>query len=98
MRSQGAEVMERLIVRVRGKVQGVWYRASAREEAMKLGLNGWVANRPDGSVEVCVEGPRPKLERLLAWCHQGPPAANVNLVDPEWLPASGEFDSFSVER
>ena len=75
MRSQGAEVMERLIVRVRGKVQGVWYRASAREEAMKLGLNGWVANRPDGSVEVCVEGPRPKLERLLAWCHQGPPAA-----------------------
>ena len=41
--------MERLVVRVRGKVQGVWYRASAREEAGKLGLNGWVANRPDGT-------------------------------------------------
>jgi acylphosphatase len=90
--------MERLVVRVRGRVQGVWFRASAREEANKLSLNGWVANRPDGSVELCVEGSRPKLERLLAWCHQGPPAAGVNLVDPEWLPATGEFTEFEIQR
>ena len=90
--------MERLVVRVRGRVQGVWFRASAREEANKLSLNGWVANLPDGSVELCVEGSRPKLERLLAWCHQGPPAAGVNLVDPEWLPATGEFTEFEIHR
>jgi len=90
--------MERLIARIRGKVQGVWFRNSAREQARNLGVNGWVANRPDGSVEICAEGPRPKLERLLAWCHQGPPAAKVQLVDPEWLPATGEYEGFNIIR
>ena len=89
---------ERLLLRIRGKVQGVWYRASARERAQQLGVTGWVTNRPDGSVELCAEGPRPKLERLLAWCHQGPPAADVNLVDPEWLPAADEYDNFQIVR
>ncbi len=91
-------MIERLVVRVRGRVQGVWYRASAKEQANKLGLVGWVSNRPDGSVEVCAEGARPKLERLLAWCHQGPPAAGVNLVDPEWLPATREYTTFDIVR
>ncbi len=90
--------MERMVLRIRGKVQNVWFRASAREQAQQLGLTGWVANRPDGSVEVLAEGPRPKLERLMAWCHQGPPAASVNLVDPEWLPATQEFDIFQIIR
>ena len=90
--------MERLIARIRGKVQGVWFRNSAREQARNLGVNGWVANRPDGSVEICAEGPKPKLERLLAWCHQGPPAAKVPLVDPEWLPATGEYEGFNIIR
>lgn len=89
---------ERLLLRIRGRVQGVWYRASARERAQQLGVTGWVTNRPDGSVELCAEGPRPKLERLLAWCHQGPPAADVNLVDPEWLPATDEYDGFKIVR
>ena len=76
--------MERLVVRVRGRVQGVWFRASAREEANKLSLNGWVANRPDGSVELCVEGSRPKLERL--W-----PGVIKVLLQPEsiWSTPSG---------
>jgi acylphosphatase len=90
--------MERLLARIRGKVQGVWFRNSAREQARNLGVHGWVANRPDGSVEICAEGPRPKLERLLAWCHQGPPAAKVQLVDPEWLPATGEYEDFDIIR
>lgn len=90
--------MERLLARIRGKVQGVWFRNSAREQARNLGVNGWVANRPDGSVEICAEGPRPKLERLLAWCHQGPPAAKVQLVDPEWLPATREYEDFNIIR
>ncbi|MCA9540959.1 MAG: acylphosphatase [Myxococcales bacterium] len=90
--------MERLLLRVRGKVTGVWYRASCREEARKLGVVGWVANRPDGSVEVLAEGSRPALERLMAWCNRGPAAAEVSLVDPEWLPASGEYKDFTIVR
>ena len=90
--------MERLLARIRGKVQGVWFRNSAREHARNLGVNGWVANRPDGSVEICAEGPRPKLERLLAGRHQGPPAAKVQLVDPEWLPATREYEDFNIIR
>lgn len=89
---------ERVSLRIRGKVQGVWYRNSAREEARKLKLTGFVQNCPDGSVEVVAEGKRPSLERLVAWCHQGPPAAQVNLVDSEWLPPSGEFQSFEIRR
>lgn len=89
---------ERLSLRIRGKVQGVWYRASAREEARKLRVVGYVQNCPDGSVEVVAEGTRPALERLMAWCHQGPPAAQVNLVDCEWLPPTGEFDNFDIKR
>ena len=49
---------ERLLLRIRGRVQGVWYRARARERAQQLGVTGWVTNRPDGSVELCAEGPR----------------------------------------
>lgn len=89
---------ERISLRIRGRVQGVWYRASAREEARKLGLLGFVQNCPDGSVELIAEGTRPKLERLIAWCHQGPPAAQVNLIDAEWLPPTGEFDGFDIKR
>ena len=89
---------QRVSLRIRGKVQGVWYRNSAREEARRLALLGFVQNCPDGSVEVVAEGKRPSLERLVAWCHQGPPAAQVNLVDSEWLPATGEFEAFDIRR
>jgi acylphosphatase len=82
----------------RGRVQGVFYRASTREQARALGLTGWVRNLPDGSVEVLAEGPRERLERLVAWCRQGPPAARVSAVEPQWSDATGELDEFSVLR
>ena len=84
--------MEKLRVRavVRGRVQGVGFRASTQDEGERLGLSGWVRNLPDGSVELEAEGPRALLEALLAWCAVGPPGARVVGVEPHWLAAGEE--------
>ncbi len=63
--------------RVHGRVQGVWYRGSTQEEAVRLGVTGWVRNVPDGSVELEAEGEAPAVERLLRWCRSGPTMARV---------------------
>ncbi len=72
---------------VRGRVQGVYFRASTQHEAHRLGVVGWVKNRPDGSVEILAEGPEEALKKLLQWAHQGPRAARVDQVDVEWRSA-----------
>lgn len=87
---------ERLHARVSGRVQGVFYRATVQRRATELGLAGWVANRPDGTVELVAEGPRAACEQLLEFCRQGPPAARVSEVEHEWLEASGGRDEFRV--
>ncbi len=95
-------IVEEQVVRARGRVtgrvQGVWFRASTREEATRLGLVGWVRNLTDGSVRLEAEGSRRAVEELLAWCRQGPPLARVTGVEVEWIPAQGEEGTFSVER
>ena len=68
-------------LRITGRVQGVWYRESMREAAEALGVNGWVRNRTDGSVEAVVQGKAEQVEQLVAWCRQGPPLAHVLNVD-----------------
>ena len=70
---------------VRGKVQGVYYRAHTQSLAMELGLAGWVRNCPDGKVEICAEGARSQLDKLIIWCRKGPPAAKVEDVAVEWV-------------
>ena len=81
---------------IEGREQGVWFRESTREEAARLSLYGWVKNRFDGSVEVVAEGPREKVERLVEWCHHGPPTARVRRVHEFEEDYTGEFDSFRV--
>lgn len=81
---------------VEGRVQGVFFRDSTRWEAIELGLKGWVKNRFDGSVEVVAEGSRDKVEKLIQWCHHGPPAARVTRVHEIKEDFSGEFNSFRV--
>lgn len=88
----------RVHLRIYGQVQGVFFRASTEAEARRLGLTGWVRNCPDGSVEVVAEGPRAKLENLVAWCRHGPPHAQVDHLEIEWSVASGEFSRFRTAR
>jgi acylphosphatase len=81
---------------VHGLVQGVWFRASTKDEADRLGVTGWVRNLPDGSVEALFEGPTKKVEAIVGWCHRGPAGAKVNSVDIAWEPYTREFDHFEI--
>ena len=81
---------------IRGRVQGVWYRGSMENEAERLGISGWVRNRPDGAVEAEVEGEREAVEALIAWARHGPPAARVTDVEVRWTEPRGERGRFVV--
>lgn len=81
---------------IQGRVQGVWFRDSTRREAMGLGVNGWVKNRRDGSVEVLAEGPEERVTQLVTWCHHGPSHASVKDVHQTKEAWQGEFDSFDI--
>lgn len=84
------------IIRVYGKVQGVFYRKSTQAEAQKIGLKGWVRNLPDGSVEIFAEGSTQQLEELKTWCKQGPPQAKVEKISIKPSPAAF-YKSFEIE-
>ena len=66
---------------VTGHVQGVFFRATMRDQADRLGFSGWVRNEADGSVRAHLEGPEEALDRLVDWCAEGPPAARVQGVE-----------------
>jgi acylphosphatase len=86
----------RLHLRIAGEVQGVAFRASTVRQARALGLDGWVRNLPDGRVELVAEGDVALLERLLEWCHHGPPAASVSRVEEQWLEHIGDLGTFTI--
>lgn len=81
---------------VKGKVQGVGYRAFAVRVASKRGLCGGVRNLDDGQVELEVEGPKDKIVMLIEDAKTGPPASQVTAVEVEWSPATGQFSDFHV--
>jgi len=82
--------MKRAHVFVSGRVQGVWFRASTRDKAEELSLNGWVRNLPDGRVEAVFEGDDRAVEEMVEWCRYGPPMARVDRVDIEYEKPQGE--------
>lgn len=90
--------MRRASAIVTGRVQGVSFRAATASEARRLGVVGWVRNRPDGTVELEVEGPDDRVAALLAWCAHGPPSARVERVDVQELAPTGEDPAFAVVR
>ncbi len=83
-------------VTIRGRVQGVWFRASTKEQALSNGVYGWVKNTLYGDVEAVFEGEEPDVVRVVKWCHQGPGMANVADVDITDEKYTGEFSTFSI--
>ena len=81
---------------VYGRVQGVFFRSFVEEQALYLGLKGYVRNLPSGDVEVVAEGERERVEELVGYLKAGPPVAKVKRVVTKWFEYSGKYSRFSV--
>ena len=88
-----AEALKCVRLRITGRVQGVWFRGGTVDQGRELGLDGWVRNRRDGSVEAVASGPAARVDELIARCRIGPPAAVVEAVEvaPESEPVARGF-------
>lgn len=82
---------------VSGRVQGVYFRATTRETAAEVGVDGWVRNLEDGRVEAVFEGPEPAVESMVAFCHEGSEAAVVESVDVTYEAPEG-VEGFRIRR
>ncbi|GAA0456844.1 acylphosphatase [Halococcus dombrowskii] len=82
---------------VSGRVQGVAYRANTRDTAREIDVDGWVQNLDDGRVEAVFEGKEGDVERMVEWCHNGSPAAEVESVDAKYGDPEG-LSGFEVRR
>jgi acylphosphatase len=83
---------------VSGRVQGVFFRASTRDVAVRWGLRGFVRNLPDGRVEAVLQGDRGAVEKVIAFMREGPPGAYVEEADIEWRAPAETWDGFLVRR
>lgn len=77
---------------IRGRVQGVFFRACAQEQARTLGVTGWIQNQSDGSVAAVFEGEQEAISQILSWCKGGSPSSRVDSVESEDAPYTGGFD------
>jgi len=83
-------------IRVKGRVQGVFFRASTKEVACSLNINGWVKNEFTGDVLIYAEGLESQIMKLIEWCNKGPEFSNVTDVSFKWLDSSKGFTSFEI--
>ena len=81
---------------ISGRVQGVFYRMETQGAAHRNGVNGWVRNLPDGTVEAVFEGEKDRVDAILDWCWQGPSNSRVEDVKVDWQDFTGEFNDFKV--
>lgn len=79
---------------IHGRVQGVFFRESMRQQAVQLNVNGWAQNRADGTVEAVIQGSAESVNKLLEWAQRGPPLAKVTRIDQE--AANGEWITFEI--
>ena len=89
--------MKTVRLTIKGKVQGVFYRATAKDVADLTGVKGWVRNLPDNNVEITATATEETLQKFISWCKQGPPRARVEDVIVEELEGQ-EFNGFSIIR
>jgi acylphosphatase len=83
---------------ISGRVQGVAFRFETQYAAERIGVRGWVRNRPDGTVQALFEGERERVEEMLAWCRRGPALARVTAVDVTWEDYGGDLAEFRILR
>lgn len=88
----------RVYILVSGKVQGVFFRSSAKKRADELRLTGWVKNLDDGRVEAVFEGEQEKVDKMVEWCRKGPNYSEVKDIQVIPEKYTGEFKDFSVHR
>ncbi|MBW2654349.1 MAG: acylphosphatase [Deltaproteobacteria bacterium] len=81
---------------VKGRVQGVFFRANTKDTADRLGIKGYVKNLPNGSVEAVFEGEQSAVTQMMEWCHKGPVASKVEHVMTEKAEASSNFEIFEI--
>ena len=86
----------RVLLKIHGKVQGVFFRAETKKKADSLSLAGWVKNAADSTVECLAEGEKEKLQQLIDWCYEGSEAAKVDKIDINWQLYQAEFKEFSI--
>jgi acylphosphatase len=90
-------MLQTVSLHITGKVQGVYYRQSARTKALSLGITGWVQNLPGQSVQIIATGRSGQLNEFMEWCKKGPPAAKVNQVTVTEQ-ALEIFEEFMIRR
>ena len=88
--------MKAMVAKVTGRVQGVWFRDSARQIALDLHLSGWVRNLTDGTLETFAQGDPSKLDEYVAWLQHGPPRAMVNRVEHEEAAPDPHLGGFEI--
>jgi acylphosphatase len=88
--------MKRVHVTITGMVQGVFFRAKTRNEAIRNNVSGWVRNLPDGRVEAVFEGNPEDVDRVVDWCRIGPSLAEVTKVEMRGEAYTGAFTDFSI--
>ena len=81
---------------IRGRVQGVFFRVETKRAADRIGVNGWVRNLRDGTVEAIFEGKQDRVNAAIEWCKEGPSNAHVVDVDISWNDYTGEFQEFEI--
>ena len=89
--------MKAVRIQVYGLVQGVFFRASTKQEAERLGLKGWCCNKPDGSVLIIAEGSDEQLDQFEVWCNSGPEMARVDKLLKDEVSVEG-FADFQIKR
>jgi len=88
--------MKRIHLLISGRVQGVFFRASTKKTADRIGITGFVRNLADGRVEIIAEGDEQALQSFLQWCNRGPRAAHVENINLSTSSHQNEFDNFEI--
>ena len=90
--------MKTVHVYIKGKVQGVWFRAHTKQQAEMFGIRGWVRNTNDGRVEALFEGKDDDVNKMIEWCYQGSPLSTVNEVKVEEMNTPVRCPDFNIKQ